>query len=717
MNEQSLDFMRQAFGSPGGKSRVADKLIKLIPEHKVYCEVFAGGAAIFFKKDKKDDVLEIINDKDYEIAFTYSFIKDVTESQIEDLKKMTWRSDKEYFDQVKKSKPTNDVERFHKFIYMNRFSFGKMMKNYFNPKEPQNSAIVSRIPQIRDRLKGVKIYSEDYLNLIRKYDSPNTFFFIDPPYPIEWPVAGAFTFEDMQKMTDELKKIKGKFLLTIDSRPQYMKMFSSFEIRKLLYPRTLQKQGTWTKQEYELLIANYSIKDIKFSQLDFIHNVAEYDPTELDNEVLADDWRIVSAWYSTFVESNGEGIKYSKEDIVNLAKIIYDEISSRVEHGRMNHEFKPEDMKVHSKELYDIVSKGKEVPKFSIDFDKIPKIYMPNKQANLAWHDECMMIVKDKNLPDLIGKPILLCDSNNIFGIIRMRPATILDNKQFSEMEIRHKITPDEAVNMFGKCEKYYSYEFEWIEKYSNLIANSNSFSQVEVDNTLDKFKDMTLIDSFISVAGGFIDKEGKNYSDIDMIVRMTPPNDFIKRAIQSRFMKELPENVVKDIHLVFDTEGPHSKFVPLYDLVIKRREKEFVKMSQDGASVTIMKSYLPQKPQAPALYSLDDVNSKIEPDKEYSVEYKFNGFHACIHKKGNEAKIFSEQEHDITSAFPTLVDFIKTLSAHDFIIDGEILQLGANGETLGRNEMMKFIGAVKSGDKIDDSNVHLFVWDMLYYK
>jgi len=59
-----------------------------------------------------------------------------------------------------------------------------------------------------------------------------------------------------------------------------------------------------------------------------IEDIRKYDPEKVTNEQLADDWRIVSAWYSTYKETDGKGIKFSKEDIINLAKLIYDEIVS-----------------------------------------------------------------------------------------------------------------------------------------------------------------------------------------------------------------------------------------------------------------------------------------------------------------------------------------------------------------------------------------------------
>lgn len=97
-----------------------------------------------------------------------------------------------------------------------------------------------------------------------------------------------------------------------------------------------------------------------------------------------------------------------------------------------------------------------------------------------------------------------------------------------------------------------------------------------------------------------------------------------------------------------------------------------------------------------------------------YSVEQKMNGFHASIHKKGNEVKIFSEQKKDLTSAFPTLSEEIKKLSDKDFIIDGELIPY-EDAKALGRNALMKYVGAVRSGKTPDDSKVRFHVWDIPY--
>lgn len=50
----------------GGKQRAARTIISRLPAHTCYCEVFAGGAGVFFAKDSAD--AEILNDLDRDLV-------------------------------------------------------------------------------------------------------------------------------------------------------------------------------------------------------------------------------------------------------------------------------------------------------------------------------------------------------------------------------------------------------------------------------------------------------------------------------------------------------------------------------------------------------------------------------------------------------------------------------------------------------------------------
>jgi len=95
---------------------------------------------------------------------------------------------------------------------------------------------------------------------------------------------------------------------------------------------------------------------------ELIRNIKDYDPSKPNNAQLADDMRICFAWYSSLCE--GKKLKFTKEEVVNLARKIYQEIERRKREGRMKHEWKPEQMKPHSHELFKIITAS---PHLSMD--------------------------------------------------------------------------------------------------------------------------------------------------------------------------------------------------------------------------------------------------------------------------------------------------------------------------------------------------------------
>ncbi len=65
--------MRSFLSYRGGKSLLASKIIKKIPEHTCYCEVFAGAAWLLFGKEESK--VEIINDINKDLVTLYRVIK------------------------------------------------------------------------------------------------------------------------------------------------------------------------------------------------------------------------------------------------------------------------------------------------------------------------------------------------------------------------------------------------------------------------------------------------------------------------------------------------------------------------------------------------------------------------------------------------------------------------------------------------------------------
>lgn len=66
--------MRTPITYYGGKQMLADKIISMMPAHKIYCEPFFGGGAVFFAKPKS--YLEVINDKNDRLITFYRQVVD-----------------------------------------------------------------------------------------------------------------------------------------------------------------------------------------------------------------------------------------------------------------------------------------------------------------------------------------------------------------------------------------------------------------------------------------------------------------------------------------------------------------------------------------------------------------------------------------------------------------------------------------------------------------
>ncbi len=108
----------------------------------------------------------------------------------------------------------------------------------------------------KERLKDVTILNEDYKNVIKKYDSPNTFFYLDPPYE-----NSKGLYKDVDTTIDEiynlLKDIKGKFLLSYNLSKRAQELFKNYKIYKIKTKYETDRQNNRTGSITELLISNY----------------------------------------------------------------------------------------------------------------------------------------------------------------------------------------------------------------------------------------------------------------------------------------------------------------------------------------------------------------------------------------------------------------------------------------------------------------------------
>ncbi len=113
-----------------------------------------------------------------------------------------------------------------------------------------------RIKGVAERLTGVTIERLDFETFIKRYDTPETLFYLDPPY---WDNEtdygkGIFNKEDFKRLKELLKNIKGGFILSLNDKQEVRKLFKDFNIKTV--PVTYSVNKTGCCQRTELIISN-----------------------------------------------------------------------------------------------------------------------------------------------------------------------------------------------------------------------------------------------------------------------------------------------------------------------------------------------------------------------------------------------------------------------------------------------------------------------------
>lgn len=179
---------------PGAKWSIAERIINMMPEHKIYIEPFFGSGAVFFNKPSCN--LEILNDLDNEVVNLFKVIRDYPEELANKIY-FTPYSRKEYKESYKRNdKELDDIEKAREFLIRSNMARAGMQyyTSSFRVCGPKLAEKVkqrvtrewNKIPQnilnAADRLKYAEIENINALDLIKKYNRDDCLIYVDPPY-------------------------------------------------------------------------------------------------------------------------------------------------------------------------------------------------------------------------------------------------------------------------------------------------------------------------------------------------------------------------------------------------------------------------------------------------------------------------------------------------------------------------------------------------------
>ena len=215
--------MKSLFSWPGGKSRLLKPLCARIPAHTLYVEVFAGSAKLLFAKEPSK--AEVINDLNGDVANFFRVVKHRPAELAEALEAELLHPER--FRELKVAAPIDELERALRFAYTTWYSFGAKGEHFAagNLKELLRGNRRRPIQLVRqtlaegaERLQNVMIEQRDFAEMLTRFDSSETFFYLDPPY-VHFSNLGryeALELERREQLFTLLASLKGSFLLSFD---------------------------------------------------------------------------------------------------------------------------------------------------------------------------------------------------------------------------------------------------------------------------------------------------------------------------------------------------------------------------------------------------------------------------------------------------------------------------------------------------------------------
>ncbi len=232
----------------GGKSESAERIVSLFPSSNTYDTYIdaCGGAAHVLVAKPRYDHKEVYNDLDNNLCTFWLEVQHNAEALTERLQSLPYSRFVyyQYYRSLFDGTELSSFERAVRYFYVLRSTgTGWVRKSHVgwnntNGNVQAYRSITETFEAIQQRFQRVLIDNRDVLDTIDRYDSPQAFFYIDPPY------FGAEIYYETSKkgfnhegLAKKLQGVQGKVAVSYYPHPS----IDSF------YPADKWHRVTWTQ--------------------------------------------------------------------------------------------------------------------------------------------------------------------------------------------------------------------------------------------------------------------------------------------------------------------------------------------------------------------------------------------------------------------------------------------------------------------------------------
>jgi len=258
----------------GGKGNgLVHEIKKFIPEnYKIYVEPFGGSGTVLFNQQANNEIYNDIYDNVYSL-FKVMSDKDLFQKLKEklDITPYSEKLNKEYKEELRK-KDLSILDRAYYYYYVNRtsvngiggFSTNLVVRRNISKSTSDYLSGIDGMEFYHKRLSNVIILNRDAIDVIQKYDSKDTFFYLDPPYVHSTRTSARYDcdMEDDKhiELLNLIKQCKGKVLISGYDNELYNTLTENGWNKSQFIVNTTGGDFK-SKQKTETLWYNYQIKE------------------------------------------------------------------------------------------------------------------------------------------------------------------------------------------------------------------------------------------------------------------------------------------------------------------------------------------------------------------------------------------------------------------------------------------------------------------------
>ncbi len=232
---------RPALRYYGSKWRLAALITEQLPPHVCYVEPFGGSAAVLLQK--APSYHEVYNDADHQVVTFFRMLRDRPDDLIQAIELTPFSRDALDRAYQPAEAPLEVARRFYVRAWQSRGGGSTHWRSgwrYQKSRARGKRAVddwndTGHLWALVARLKQVQLECDDAFTIIPRYDSPETCFYLDPPYPAStrgrWAKAGyrhEMSDADHRALAELLHGLAGMVILSSYPSALYEELFADW---------------------------------------------------------------------------------------------------------------------------------------------------------------------------------------------------------------------------------------------------------------------------------------------------------------------------------------------------------------------------------------------------------------------------------------------------------------------------------------------------------